>query len=116
MSNHSTFSNFSKPEKSIPLSKIAEDIQAGKYKDKITFLRELSDPKIYSEEKKKLPSFTPSGVFKDLRRIENISEYSNLVHLDYDNLNEEEVKHVMELLGDDRCVHLAFVSPSGQGG
>ena len=115
MSNHSTFSNFSKPEKSIPLSKIAEDIQAGKYKDKITFLRELSDPKIYSEEKKKLPSFTPSGVFKDHRRIENISEYSNLVHLDYDNLNEEEVKHVKELLGDDKYVHLAFVSPSGKG-
>ena len=63
--------------------------------------------------KKGLPAFTISATYKGNRKKENIESYTNLLHLDYDKLDN--VKEVKAKIISIPYTYAAFVSPSGIG-
>jgi len=75
-------------------------------------LSEDNKPKA-DELKKGLMGFTPSGTFNGRRSAENIKEYSNLIILDIDKVDDaEDVKNAASLI---TYTMMAFLSPSGSG-
>ncbi|RYZ21365.1 MAG: hypothetical protein EOO16_13210, partial [Chitinophagaceae bacterium] len=64
--------------------------------------------------KKKLPGVTWSGTFKT-RKDADIIDYTGLVCIDIDHLNETEHRFVKKRLKSDPCTFLIFTSPSGDG-
>lgn len=70
----------------------------------------------YDVRKKKLPFFTPSGTFEKNRRSENLKEYSGMMMLDIDDLeNEFEVLEIKNAAKQCPYTWMTFVSPSGIG-
>jgi VirE N-terminal domain len=66
----------------------------------------------YVKNKVKLPCFTPSGTFR-IRSDWDMISYSQIVHLDYDNL--ENAAKLKERIVKSPKVFAAFISPSGNG-
>jgi hypothetical protein len=93
-------------------TEVAELVGGGKLKSTTDDLRSLSEEK-YSEEKKKLPAVTFSGIFS-ARKAEHLIKHSGLVVLDFDDLGET-LPTVRAALAGDPSLTLLFVSPSGQG-
>lgn len=91
------------------------DIANGKWKDYITYLRNLGKNE-YKAEKKSLPAATWSGVFKEgTRLIDTIEKYSQLVVLDIDNLDPSSIGALKSQIFNDPYVKYCFTSPSGNG-
>lgn len=114
----SKFTDFSAPKEITDLKSIIDLVKSDQLKDHIGQLRsalEAKDHKSSDRLKKSLPSFTPSGIFKEHRKEENLEEYSKVVHLDIDKISEHNIYRVKEILEKEKSCLAFFVSPSGNG-
>ena len=100
----------------VEILKVLNEIKTERWKKEITEIRNHinnGDSKKADFIKKTLPAFTVSATFKENRKKKNIESYSNLLHLDYDY-----VDNVIELKAKVVSVpftYAAFISPSGKG-
>ena len=118
MSKLSIFYDFSTPKDPLTFSEILEFIKNGKWKLEINNIRDhIKKGRLEpaSKLKKSLPGFTPSGVFSPSRLTHNLVEYSGLVHLDFDAIDDIELPKLVSAVQDCVFTHACFVSPSGQG-
>jgi hypothetical protein len=100
----------------LDIQDILKNIKQGEWKDLIEELRinlRNGEEERAGELKKNLPCFTISGMFKGRRKKANLSQYSNLIGLDYDKVdNPEALRDTFKELPYTYC---AFISPSGNG-
>ena len=100
----------------VEILKVLNEIKTERWKKEITEIRNHinnGDSKKADYIKKTLPAFTVSATFKENRKKKNIESYSNLLHLDYDY-----VDNVIELKAKVVSIpftYAAFISPSGKG-
>ena len=114
----SIFTGFNKVVDVKTYNAIAEIIRSSKYEKKIENLQRLlkqGKDKEYSNQKKSLPAFTPSGRFVGGRRMENLLEYSRLIILDIDKLDDDKLIEVKTKAIQNKYTYSCFVSPSGKG-
>ncbi len=118
MTNFSIFTDFRTPRESKKISEIIRLIRNGDFKKEIDLLRAYiaeGNSEEASKIKSKLHSFTPAGVFDGARNGESLTEYSNVLHLDFDKLTQEQIDDFKNLFRTDSSVLAFFVSPSGNG-
>ena len=72
-----------------------------------------ANKKDLSTLKLSLPAFAVNGTFHGTRANDNIKEYSQLISLDYDKL--EDAHALKAKVQELNCTHAAFISPSGKG-
>ncbi len=114
----SIFTGFTKVVAVRKYDAIAEIIRSSKYQNEIEILQTLLEQgkdKEYSNQKKKLPAFTPSGRFVGGRKMVNLLEYSKLIILDIDKLSSDKLKEVKQKAIQDKFTYSCFISPSGRG-
>lgn len=118
MATFSLFTDFTTPSGKVNIIELGKDIINGKYELQIN---EYRAEKIFGDKdkaeqlKKKLPAFTPSGIFNARRKAENLEMYSSYIHLDYDKLSPSDLLSIKEIVSACPFTVLAFVSPSGDG-
>lgn len=113
MNNFNTYSvsffdnlRSSTPTCTIPILEVFEQIQSGKW------AKQIEDCKIDLNKKKELPCFTPSGIFFK-RNKQGIDNYSGLICLDIDKVNDpEQLKEQCKTIS---WIWVAFITPSGSG-
>lgn len=116
MAEISIFENFNKVIANRTLESVLQMIRNGKFKHHIEPLRQLvsnGKEQEYSARKKSLPAFTPSGTFSGGRKNDLLLEYSRLIILDVDKV--ENVKQIRDKAEDSIYTHACFLSPSGKG-
>ncbi len=114
----SLFRNFNQVEENLEISVILEQIHSGKYKARVQALRELlrqGKSEEYDSAKRSLPAFTPSGLFDGGRKLEFLKEYSGLIILDLDDLQQEQLIVARQKIQECTYTFACFISPSGQG-
>ncbi len=95
----SIFTGFNKVVAVMKYDAIAEIIRSSKYQNQIAILRDLlkqGKDKEYSNKKRTLPAFTPSGRFVGGRKQVNLLEYSKMIILDIDKLEPQQLTQVRE--------------------
>ena len=100
----------------VEIQKVLKEIKKESWKKQITEIRNHiynGDSKKADYIKKTLPAFTVSATYKENRKKENIESYTNLLHLDYDKLDN--VKEVKAKIISIPNTYAAFISPSGNG-
>ena len=118
MASTSIFNNFKDPIETRGLILMMKDIINGKYKDSVLLAREAlqnGDKESYVKLKRKLPAFTPSGVFEGGRKMDFLKMYSGFVHLDFDKLTPEDMVVAQGKCKSDSHTFGVFISPSGNG-
>ena len=114
----SLFRNFNQVEENLEIGVILEQIRSGKYKARVQALRELlrqGKSEEYDSAKRSLPAFTPSGLFDGGRKLEFLKEYSGLIILDLDDLQQEQMIAARQKIQECTYTYACFISPSGQG-
>jgi len=112
------FKNFNEVVEHKTIPTILDEIKTGKYKHAIVYLRKsLSEKKLeaYEKAKKSLPAFTPSAKFVGRRKMEFLTEYSNLIILDIDKLSAADLQKASHLANQSEYTFASFISPSGNG-
>lgn len=109
----SFYENLFKSLKTVHISELVEMIQSGTIRAQIEALRNETDPKKREEIKKGLPSVTVSGIFEKQRKADQITQYSGLIQLDFDKI--ENPREIINRLKNDKFVFVSFLSPSGNG-
>jgi len=100
-----------KPESTVSVLSILEEIRTDKYKSQIDEIRNFENPS-KNPLKDKLPVFTPTGIFNH-RSMAGLENYNGLMCLDIDHIeNPEQLKEQCKKLN---YVYSAFVTPSGKG-
>ena len=100
-----------KPESTVSVLSILEEIRTDKYKSQIEEIRNFENPS-KNPLKDKLPVFTPTGIFNH-RSMAGLENYNGLMCLDIDHIeNPEQLKEQCKKLN---YVYSAFVTPSGKG-
>lgn len=102
--------------KKVEVQKVLQHIQKGYWKDQINEIRyqiQNGNSKKASEIKSNLPAITISATFKERRKKGYVDNYTGLLHLDYDKL--ENVEEVKANLISIPFTYAAFISPSGNG-
>jgi hypothetical protein len=102
--------------KTVTAQQVLEHIKKGTWEKKIVLIRQAIDEgdQVKADElKRNLPAFTVSATFKERRKKENIDNYSGLLHLDYDKV--EDVESLKESIIRIPYTYSAFISPSGKG-
>lgn len=102
----------------INLEAVLDSFKNGSYKDNILSLRRFildGDITSYKREKGKLPAVTFCGTFAHGHRIENLSQYNDIVIIDIDHIEQQEFDRVMSCLKADPYVFAVWISPSGEG-
>lgn len=100
------------------LESVLDSFKNGSYKDNILSLRRFildGDITSYKREKGKLPAVTFCGIFAQGHRIENLSQYNDIVIIDIDHIEKQEFDRVMSCLKADPYVFAVWISPSGEG-
>ncbi len=118
MASSSIFKNFKDPIETKGLLMMMKDIIGGKYKEQVLLARQAlqeGNKELYDKLKRKLPAFTPSGVFEGGRKMEYLKMYSGFVHLDFDKLSPEEMVVAQGKCKSDNYTFGVFISPSGNG-
>lgn len=117
MSYISLFEGFKNPIEESSLDVIINDIKDGKYHSKVQDIRTYLDRGEDEADrlKKGLPAFTPSGVFKGGRKLENLESYSQIIVLDFDKIPEEDIFEVSDRAKSLQYTKACFVSPSNKG-
>lgn len=103
----------SKDPKYTTVEKALERIKEGKSKNLVELVRNARSKDEANEFKKKLPSVCFSGKFGKNRKDEELESHSNLICLDFDNVDDVDRKK--EELMHTEQVYAAWVSPSGKG-
>jgi hypothetical protein len=102
--------------KNVEVQKVLQQIQKGYWKNQINDIRyqiQSGNSKKASEIKSNLPAITISATFKERRKKGYVDNYTGLLHLDYDKL--ENVEEVKANLTSIPYTYSAFISPSGNG-
>ena len=118
MSILTIFKNFNEIIETKTITDVLNDIQQGKYKHHIIYLRKsLHDNKTeaYEKAKKALPAFTPSGIFEGGRKAELLKQYSKFIILDIDKLSKEQLDTIKKKANESEFTYASFTSPSGNG-
>ena len=104
----------SRPDCSVSLWDVLEDIRSHKYRDPIEACRKvIEDPVAYQEMKKLLPAFTVSGTFSPTRNKANVASATGFLIADFDHMFN--VEEIFSLLSHDPNIWFIFISPSGSG-
>ena len=114
----SLFKNFNRVEQNLELSVILDQIRMGKFKARILHLRELvrqGKMDEYNDQKRSLPGFTPSGLFKGGRKLQHLKEYSGVIVLDLDDLSQEQLIAARSRVEELKFTYGCFISPGGKG-
>lgn len=101
-----------------PIVDLMFDIQNGKHQSQIEEIRHLirsNKIELASIKKKDLLAFTPSAVFSGQRLLKSIKKYTQIVHLDFDKLTQEELNNGYKIICNNPYTLYCFVSPSGNG-
>ncbi|MBN2681132.1 MAG: hypothetical protein JXR58_01380, partial [Bacteroidales bacterium] len=99
------------------LSEILEVIKSDQFRVEVEELRQIlkdGNEKEYSNKKKSLLAFTPSGRFAGGRKPEFLKEYSGIIVLDIDKSNERTEK-IKDLICTCPYSLACFISPGGNG-
>ncbi|MBK8624791.1 MAG: hypothetical protein IPN86_04230 [Saprospiraceae bacterium] len=118
MATFSLFTDFTTPSGKVNIIELGKNIINGKYEHQIKDYRAekiFGDKDKAEELKKKLPAFTPSGIFNARRKADNLEMYSSYTHLDYDKLSPSDLLSIKEIVSACPFTVLAFVSPMGDG-
>ena len=114
----SYFPKITGKSKQMNLYEVLDWIKIGQYRTKVESVRKFANEgkfKKSSELKTLLPSFTPSGLFNETHRKEDLIQYNSMVILDIDKIGVERVAELKKkAIGNDK-VFAAFISPSGNG-
>jgi len=78
-------------------------------------LRVQQDPSILRREISKLPAFTPAGIFNKIRRKSSLSEFSQVVAMEYFALDQVDVNTLFNLAKSDKHVLLCYRNISQDG-
>lgn len=100
----------------IDINVFIERIKAGKYKNEVEKIRQLSDKAEIRNSKCLLPNITTSGTFKT-RADKDLLKHSGLIQIDFDkdiNPTMDPVA-VRNRLSLDRYTFATFISPTGNG-
>jgi hypothetical protein len=112
------YTDFFSPSEEVLLSSIFADIKSDKFQSEISSIRyayQQGKEDLSQSLKKQLPAFTPSGTFKDRRKIENLLEHSGIIHLDIDGLDISEVATIKDKVNQSPFTWASFISPRGNG-
>lgn len=113
----SLFTNFTTNKGTAPLHKVLASIKADTVQSQISQIRKLTSEghkEAADKLKQQLPAFTPSGVFKDGRRLELLEQYTPIICLDFDNVNGT-LNILQEKVNALPYTYCSFVSPRGNG-
>jgi hypothetical protein len=118
MSSASVFKNYVHLVEHKSIIVITKDIKEGKYKEQVEAIRKLIAEGQETEAdklKKQLLAFTPSGTFENGRKAELLSQYSEYVILDLDDLNPVQLVEAKKIVALAPYTFAVFISPSGNG-
>ncbi|MFZ4107253.1 DUF3987 domain-containing protein [Flavobacterium sp.] len=118
MSSASVFKNYVHLVEHKSIIVITKDIKEGKYKEQVEAIRKLIAEGQETEAdklKKQLLAFTPSGTFENGRKAELLSQYSEYVILDLDDLNPVQLEEAKKIVALAPYTFAVFISPSGNG-
>ncbi len=108
---------FSKTSSDVLVFDELQRIKLGYYKDVIENCRhyyQSGNLLEYKKCKSKLPALTFSGIFCGAHKKENLTNYTNLITIDLDNVGENLV-HSKLILSNDPHTFALWISPSGNG-
>ena len=115
--NVSYYGSISEPKiKDAELKKILDSIESNYWKIPIEEIRNCllnGETVKASKLKSKLPAFTVSATFNKSRTQKHLDNYSSVIHLDYDKV--EDISQVKQSLCKIKYTYCVFVSPSGNG-
>lgn len=112
------YKDFVKRIQNITLNEIFEEIKTGIYKDDVECLRgfkQMGNDVLANSLKNKLFGFTTSGTFGAPRSKDTIETYSQVICLDFDNVQETELEELKRSVNSCPYTLASFISPSGQG-
>ena len=112
------YKDFVKRIQNIPLNEIFEEIKTGIYKDDVECLRgfkQMGNDVLANSLKNKLFGFTTSGTFGAPRSKDTIETYSQVICLDFDNVQETDLEELKRSVNSCPYTLASFISPSGQG-
>lgn len=118
MTRVSIFQNFNNPVQIITLQDLISNIKTGTYKDDVNTIRMaigMGKPERADELKKNLLAFTPSATYSGGRKKEFIQEYNQIIHLDFDKIDEEDLLQITTQTASIPYTLACFKSPSGNG-
>ena len=93
----------------ISMTNVLRGIRDGKWRDLIETVRGLpADSAAQEDAKKRLPAFTPAGVFADRRTKQTLDQHSGYCVLDFDHIDDP--AGLRYALGVIRCVRAALIS------
>jgi hypothetical protein len=100
------------------LSDVLQPIKDGKWRAEVEECRlnvARRDKQSADRLKKKLPWFTPSGVFTPNRKASDLKQHSGLFVFDFDDLKPDDLPELKQRLIQSGHVRAVFISPSGTG-
>lgn len=118
MTRVSIFQNFNNPVQTITLQDLISNIKTGTYQEDVNTIRMaigMGKPERADELKKNLLAFTPSATYSGGRKKEFIQEYNQIIHLDFDYIDEEDLIHITTQTASIPYTLACFKSPSGNG-
>ena len=118
MPEFTIFKDFIYPTEQVKLEVMLERIQKCVYKREVEALRALlvqGNQAGYDLSKKKLPCFTPSGMFLGGRTMQFLVKYTGYVVLDMDKLPADILQSIRAIILLCTYTLACFVSPSGNG-
>ena len=116
MTEISIVQNFNKVIANNAFHVVAEQIKSGTFKNQVEELQKLLESgkeKEYKKKKRSLLAFTPSGRFEGGRKPEFLIEYSRIIILDIDKIDN--LTTVKEKAVQCKYTYCCFVSPSNKG-
>lgn len=112
------FHDFHTPVEDKEFLAILRDIKSNEFEERIKSIRYAYHKGLDSKGdklKKELPAFTPSATFTNRRKLEFLTEYSGIAHLDLDNISVAELQEVRTKVDSCGYTFASFISPSGMG-
>lgn len=118
MTRVSIFQNFNNPVQIITLQDLISNIKTGTYQEDVNTIRMaigMGKPERADELKKNLLAFTPSATYSGGRKKEFIQEYNQIIHLDFDHIDEDDLLQITTQTASIPYTLACFKSPSGNG-
>ena len=104
-----------KPKKEISLIELFEILQSDYLKTLTEAIREATDTELQKKLKNKLPYITPYGTFEERSNSKLLTYNSNLIALDFDNLNTFQISYIRSRLIESGRTYYVGTSSRGKG-
>lgn len=104
-----------KPKKEISLIELFEILQSDYLKTLTEAIRETSDESTKKKLKNRLPYITPYGTFEERTNSKILTYNSNLIALDFDNLNTFQINYIRSKLIESGRTYYVGTSSRGKG-